>query len=92
MCLILCTVSNISRCLHFPIGGWELIGIPQDTAWTLDGEQFFQEKLFGSTAFFDFGISVDDKNSSRFVLVVRNTIKSAKPSFVIVIHIIIKGM
>eukprot|EP00731_Ephydatia_muelleri_P003774 Em0001g3774a len=47
------------------IGGWPLINISDGTEWSLNGEQFLQEKLLGSKAFFTLGVYVSPTDRTK---------------------------
>lgn len=50
-------------------GGWSLVNIPGDgSTWSIDSAQFVQEKMLQSLAFYKVGISLNDSNSSKYVL------------------------
>ena len=43
-----------------------------DSQWNINSTEFVTEKIFGSHAFFQLYVSVDDKNSSLNVLTVKS--------------------
>ncbi len=56
-------------------GGWPLVGINSSlaginssTPWDLNGEQFGQEKLLNSRAFFTMTVYFDPRKSSRYII------------------------
>ena len=49
-------------------GGWSLIGVRETGTWNVNGEQFIKEKLLGSSAFYDFGVEPDSKDSTKQLL------------------------
>ena len=55
MCHILFTCS----------GGWPLLNISDGTSWSLNGEQFIQEKLLNSPAFFSLYQFISPTNRSK---------------------------
>ena len=52
-------------------GGWALLGSRNDIEWSLNGEQFLQEKLLGSPAFFSMSVGPDPNGGSKLCLTVR---------------------
>ena len=56
--------------LHCP-GGWALLNSSNGTEWSLNGEQFLQEKLLGSPAFFSMSVGLDDNGGAKLSLKVR---------------------
>ncbi len=64
-------------------GGWPLVGINSSTPWDLNGEQFLQEKLLDSDAFFSMAVYFDPRKSSRYIIRVSfslHTVYSGKHS------------
>ncbi|KAL5515080.1 hypothetical protein EMCRGX_G000198 [Ephydatia muelleri] len=51
-------------------GGWALLGSRNDIEWSLNGEQFLQEKLLGSPAFFSMSVGPDPNGGSKLCLTV----------------------
>ena len=49
-------------------GGWNLVDGGRAGKWSINSTSFAREKLYSSTAFFNLYVSVDDKNSSRFII------------------------
>ena len=49
-------------------GGWNLVDGGRAGEWSINSTSFAREKLYSSSAFFRFFVSVDDKNSSRFII------------------------
>ena len=48
------------------------MNIPQSGAkWNIGNEQFVHEKVFGSPSFYTIGVTLDDTNSSKYILEVR---------------------
>ena len=41
---------------------------PPESSWNLNSHEFLSEKRFGSPAFFTMDITIDDKNSSQYIL------------------------
>ena len=52
------------------LGGWDLVGISNDSEWSINSDEFLNEKIRGSSAFFALDVGVDDKNPSHYVLTV----------------------
>eukprot|EP00731_Ephydatia_muelleri_P000105 Em0001g105a len=50
------------------IGGWALLNSSNGTEWSLNGEQFLQEKLLGSPAFFSMSVGLDDNGGAKLSL------------------------
>ena len=72
-CLFLCCVLDIiDNAFYDIVGGWPLIGLPDvdGVPWDLNGEEFLQEKLFGSPALFTLSIYFDLEKTSRFIIYV----------------------
>ena len=75
-----CINSNINNfqfsLINFlsKIGGWPLINISDGgTQWSLNGEQFIQEKLLGSPAFFDLALDVSPTDRTKYNIYVMNS-------------------
>lgn len=51
-------------------GGWNLLNMSNDSSWDINDKLFLVEKILGSPAFFTVGVTVDDKNSSNYIIVV----------------------
>jgi len=57
---------------HVFEGGWSLVHIPGDgSTWSINSMQFVQEKMVQSPAFYAVGVTINDSNSSNYVLEVR---------------------
>ena len=48
-------------------GGWSLLNNSTST-WNISSPQFLQEKVLRSGAFFELGVTLDDKNSSQYII------------------------
>ena len=48
-------------------GGWNIIG-GRSEEWSINSTQFIQEKLYRSRALVNFGVDVDEKNSSQYII------------------------
>ena len=55
----------IAMKINISTGGWPLINISDGTGWSLNGEQFLQEKLLGSKAFFTLGVYVSPTDRTK---------------------------
>ena len=57
---------------NFIVGGWDLVNIPGDgsttQSWSLNSDQFREEKLRGSPAFFTLETTLDVQKPSRFII------------------------
>ena len=51
-------------------GGWNLLNMSNESSWDINDPLFLLEKLLGNPAFFTVGVTVDDKNSSNYIVVV----------------------
>jgi hypothetical protein len=49
-------------------GGWGLLNGSTTSNWNINGNEFLSEKQLGSPAFFIMDITIDDKNSSQYIL------------------------
>ena len=45
-----------------------------ESSWDINDKLFLVEKILGSPAFFTVGVTVDDKNSSNYIIVVCSTV------------------
>ena len=57
--------------INISTGGWPLINISDGTGWSLNGEQFLQEKLLGSEAFFTLDVYVSPTDRTKNNIYVR---------------------
>ena len=70
--LIILYVLIIVFQINISTGGWPLINISDGgTQWSLNGEQFIQEKLLGSPAFFDLALDVSPTDRTKYNIYVR---------------------
>ena len=49
-------------------GGWGLLNGSTTSNWKINSAEFLSEKRLGSPAFFTMDITIDDKNSSQYIL------------------------
>ncbi len=61
-------VVVVEVCCPFILGGWELAGVAESGNWSINSEDFLQEKLLGSSALFDFGPTIDYRDSNNIIL------------------------
>ena len=76
VCLYVCNQSINQSIIVFEIniytGGWPLINMHNNgTQWSLNGEQFIQEKLLGSPAFFALTVYVSPTDVAKNNIYVR---------------------
>ena len=57
----------------FCTGAWGLLNGSTTSDWNMNSATFLSDKALGSPAFFTVDISIDDKNSSQYILEVRLT-------------------
>lgn len=56
--------------LFYIAGGWPLLGISDGTLWSLNGNQFLQEKLLGSRAFFNYSVQINPTDRTKRMIYV----------------------
>jgi hypothetical protein len=64
--IILNPVSRLTNVFY--TGGWGLLNGSTTSNWNINGQEFLSEKRLGSPAFFTMDITIDDKNSSQYIL------------------------
>lgn len=52
-------------------GGWNLIDGGRAGEWSINSTHFIQNKLYRSTAFFEVEVDIDERNSSAFIIKVK---------------------
>ena len=76
MCIFACNLHSVTHyqgsVLYIPVfvGGWPLLNISAQTTWSLNGDQFIQEKLLNSPAFFTLDISVSPTDRTKHIIYV----------------------
>ena len=58
----------------FTSGGWSIWKGSSPSTFDINGSVFFNQQLYGSSAFFNLYVSVDDTNSSRYSLMVSTAV------------------
>ena len=56
-------------------GGWGLLNGSNSSNWNMNSDSFMKDKSLGSPAFFTVDITIDDKNSSQYILEVSIPLK-----------------
>ena len=64
-----CPIVNFDVITHIVhTGGWGLLNGSSTSNWNINSDSFLLDKSLGSPAFFTIDITIDDKNSSQYIL------------------------